>query len=105
MLTKLNIEQRKYVGGSDARYVYVQVVWGVESVTRDQLNRWQPSDRGDAIFDESFDLSTAASQQHVVDTCAQLRTADCGIEACMDGTGKLAVSHLPLRSARSGSGL
>ena len=38
MLTKLNKESRKYVGGSDAKYVYVNTVWGVEGVTRDQLS-------------------------------------------------------------------
>ena len=53
-------------------------------------DRWQPSDRGDAIFDPSFDLSTAATQQHIADTCEQLRTATCDAEACMDGTNLLA---------------
>lgn len=90
MLTLFNVEQTKYVGGNDARYVYIDIVWGVESVDRERLNRWQPDDRGDAIFDTSFDLSTAAAQEHVAQTCELMRTADCAADGCMDGTAKLA---------------
>ena len=39
MLTLFNVEQTKYVGGNDARYVYIDIVWGVESVDRSRLNR------------------------------------------------------------------
>lgn len=89
MLTVFNVQQTKYVGGNDARYVYITLVWGVESVDRARLNRWQPDDRGDAIYDAEFDLSSTAAQEHIVQTCELLRTASCHAGGCMDGTKKL----------------
>ncbi len=89
MLTMFNVQQTKYVGGNDARYVYITLVWGVDSVDRVNLNRWQPDDRGDAIFDDSFDLSSSAAQEHIAQTCELLRTSSCDAAGCMDGTRKL----------------
>eukprot|EP01052_Picozoa_sp_SAG31_P052953 SAG31_NODE_13331_length_876_cov_1.092664_1_plen_130_part_10 len=63
--------------------------WGIESVTRDQLDRWQPTDRGSAIWDPSFDPSTPEAHQFFLNTCDDLRTKDCTAKGCMDGSGKL----------------
>ena len=94
----------RYVGGSDTAYVSVTAVWGVDNVDRKDLNRWTPSNRGDAIFDDSFDLSSTAAQDHIAATCAALRVEPCAygeriscadidnencVTACQDGTGQL----------------
>ena len=55
----------------------------------DDFNRWVPVDRGSAVFDATFDLTTHAAQQHFVDACDLLRNKACAVEGCQDGRGML----------------
>ena len=55
----------------------------------DDFNRWVPVDRGSAVFDATFDLTTPAAQQHFVDACNLLRNKACAAEGCQDGRGML----------------
>eukprot|EP01050_Picozoa_sp_SAG11_P027401 SAG11_NODE_6924_length_1224_cov_1.056000_2_plen_111_part_00 len=50
MITQLGIESDNFFGGEHATYVPVKLVWGISGVDRARLDKWQPSDRGDAIF-------------------------------------------------------
>jgi hypothetical protein len=77
-----------YVGGDATNYVWDAVVWGVDSVDRDGMNPWVPKYRGRAKFDDSFDMSSAAAQQHFLTTCQRLRVELCSVEGCMDGECK-----------------
>eukprot|EP01050_Picozoa_sp_SAG11_P004861 SAG11_NODE_322_length_10757_cov_2.841809_2_plen_495_part_00 len=90
MLTKLGVQNTKYIGGNEDSYVWVDIVWGVQGVDRgDDFNHWVPEERGTAVFDTSFDFSTASAQEHYLATCEKLRTESCLVQGCMDGTGKL----------------
>eukprot|EP01050_Picozoa_sp_SAG11_P024871 SAG11_NODE_5430_length_1563_cov_1.012295_1_plen_69_part_10 len=50
-----------------------------------QLDRWQPTDRGAAIWDASFDPTTQAAHAFFAATCADLRSRSCSAKGCMDG--------------------
>lgn len=52
-------------------------------------DRWQPTDRGTAIWDSSFDPTTVAAHAFFATTCADLRSKSCDAKGCMDGSGKL----------------
>ena len=90
MLTKLGIQNTLYIGGNEDRYVGGKLVWGITGVERgDEFNRWVPDKRGSAVFDPSFDLSTAAAQDFYQATCDRFRTEACAVVGCMDGTSML----------------
>ena len=91
-----------FFGGDEVNYRNIDLVWGIDTVDRSQLNRWvpynegigcgetgKPSPRGCAVWDEAFDPSSHAAQTFLASTCAQLRTRPCAALGCMDGSGNL----------------
>lgn len=47
----------------------VRITWGIKGVDRTGTSRFNPSNPGKAIFDDTFDLTRAAAQQHVLEAC------------------------------------
>mmetsp|Transcript_51965 Transcript_51965/g.96142 ORF Transcript_51965/g.96142 Transcript_51965/m.96142 type:complete len:1028 (+) Transcript_51965:72-3155(+) len=61
----------------------IGVFWGIQELDTGSLDIYKPDDfEGGTIYDGSFDLSSHAAQQKVLDTCVQLRTLSCTLEAC-----------------------
>lgn len=54
--------------------VIVYVTWGVEGINRNGTDPYDPSQRGTPIFHKSFDVSSPAAQQHIVDVCQSAST-------------------------------
>lgn len=88
MFTGINDYQTsRFMAATSAQYVDVGMTWGVAGINRDDFVRWEPSkNRGTAIFDDSFDLTTKEAQDHILDTCARLRTYECAEPGCLSGT-------------------
>jgi hypothetical protein len=89
MITRRQDADAKFYGGDQAEYLGVSMAWGIEGVDRSNLDRWQPSDRGEAVWDAAFDPSSAAAQAFLLGTCAELRGKTCSANGCMDGSGML----------------
>jgi hypothetical protein len=68
------------------KYTTVSYFWGIEDYNLDGLNSFKPDEfEGKVIFDNSFDLSTAESQQAMLDLCADMQNVACTEEACSNG--------------------
>ena len=64
-------------GGSVGYLVQLALTWGVEPrADRSGLSRWEIEDRGRTVWDDTFDLSPMAAQQHVFDICETLLASD-----------------------------
>lgn len=53
--------------------IYVNVYWGIKSINRENVDRWNPEDIGDAVLDDEFDLSSIEAQASLVKFCRDLR--------------------------------
>ena len=42
---------------ADNSAIRVAIFWGVKGINKDNTDRWDPSDLGEVIFDDKFDLS------------------------------------------------
>lgn len=49
--------------------LHVQVTWGIKDVNRTGTSRFDPAEPGSVVLDETFDLTSAAAQRHVWETC------------------------------------
>ena len=67
------------------RILEVNVLWGLERVSRKGVDPWDPADVGRVVYDDAFDPSTAAAQAHLMDAYAKLKVAPCGVRACTGG--------------------
>lgn len=47
----------------------VRVTWGIKDVDREGTSRFDTSEPGKVVLDETFDLTSAAAQRHVLQTC------------------------------------
>ena len=76
--------QKVMLGGGESTTLDVAIVWGISGVDDSDTNPWKPSDLGDVTYDPNFDVSTAASQAHLMATYEALKTAPCSVKACSD---------------------
>lgn len=51
----------------------VEIFFGVKGINSEDTDRWTTEEQGEAIMDESFDLSSQAAQQNILDFCQELR--------------------------------
>eukprot|EP00238_Polyblepharides_amylifera_P005552 CAMPEP_0196583672 /NCGR_PEP_ID=MMETSP1081-20130531/44292_1 /TAXON_ID=36882 /ORGANISM="Pyramimonas amylifera, Strain CCMP720" /LENGTH=981 /DNA_ID=CAMNT_0041904627 /DNA_START=144 /DNA_END=3086 /DNA_ORIENTATION=- len=63
----------------------VILVWGLKPMSRKGVNRWDPEDRGTLKYDDTFELSSQASQESLIKTCELLKVADCSASQCKRG--------------------
>ena len=64
-------------GGNVGDLLSVELTWGIEPrVDRCGLTRWEAENRGRVLWDDTFDLSPVAAQQHVFDICEALLVSD-----------------------------
>ena len=84
MLARATEEPREnFLATDDAGYTFGWLYFGLSDLHAPDFDRFDPSkNRGDVIFDESFDLGAAAAQRKFVEYCAALEAAPCGLEAC-----------------------
>lgn len=47
----------------------VYITWGIKDVNREETSRFDPSEPGKVVLDETFDFTSAAAQRHVLKTC------------------------------------
>mmetsp|Transcript_26054 Transcript_26054/g.29829 ORF Transcript_26054/g.29829 Transcript_26054/m.29829 type:complete len:983 (+) Transcript_26054:77-3025(+) len=50
------------------------IIWGLDGVSRDGVDRWDPKDRGELEWDNSFDMSPPENQQKMSEFCDYLKT-------------------------------
>jgi len=69
-----------FLTGSDNQYEKMGIYFGLQSVSRPSYSRWIPgANRGDVVFDPSFDLSTAAAQDSFKALCAGVKLAEASV--------------------------
>ena len=62
-----------YFGGAISELITMRMVWGIEeAVDRENVNTWNPDDWGRVQFDDDFDLSPMAAQEHMMAVCDAL---------------------------------
>lgn len=54
--------------------IRVSIFWGVKDIKKGKVNRWDPADLGEVVFDEDFDLTPKEAQQSLIDFCQDLRS-------------------------------
>jgi hypothetical protein len=64
-------------------YNEVVFIWGIEDLDNTGFDQFRPFETvGPAVFDEEFDISTAAAQQHILDVCTAMQTIPCKLDGC-----------------------
>jgi len=56
--------------------IEVSFVWGLEGLDKKGVGRWDPTNLGKLIYDDTFNLAPEANQQRLLDICADLRNQD-----------------------------
>ena len=51
----------------------MSIVWGVKDLDRSNVGLWDPSELGELIWDDEFDIAPAENQQTLLDLCAELK--------------------------------
>merc|ERR1719285_128302 len=51
--------------------IEIATIWGVKGIDRSNYGPWQAGG-GDVVFDDTFDLTSSAAQQHIYDYCTSL---------------------------------
>ena len=80
------------MSGSLSWYVDVSFVFGIEGVDRSDFNKYIPHvNRGNPVYDGSFDISSAVAQAGIKTACQSIRDYACTVEGCdsTKGLGKL----------------
>jgi hypothetical protein len=58
-------------------------VWGINGLDRDGFNMWVPGEnRGTALFDPAFDLTTSATQEYILGVCNTVALEGCAASGC-----------------------
>ena len=60
---------------SEAESIAVYLVWGISSLDRTNVDRWDPTDIGKIVYDDDFDMSSEANQQRLIDICNDLKSS------------------------------
>ena len=60
---------------ADANALIVYLVWGIDKLDRNGLDRWDSTDIGKNVYDTSFDVSPIDHQQRIVDICDDLKAS------------------------------
>eukprot|EP01052_Picozoa_sp_SAG31_P033394 SAG31_NODE_3766_length_3902_cov_3.028399_1_plen_754_part_00 len=89
MVSRVLDEEKMYLSGEHAKYVDVNLVWGIDTIDRLSHDRWVPRDRGVVQFVDQFNVLNAATPAFFEATCRSLRERTCTAEWCMDGSSKL----------------
>jgi len=85
--TIFDYQRDTFLSASTDDYVKATVAMGIEGIDRSDFVRWEPEDnRGTAIFNPDFDLSTTAAQDFFLQTCEALRTKQCDLDGCQSGS-------------------
>jgi hypothetical protein len=72
-----------FLGFDDSSYETVSINLGISGIDRSGFNPYIPDkNRGDAKFDENFDLSAPACQQTIVRMCEEIPEFACDAGAC-----------------------
>ena len=64
-----------YNTGEYDNTIQVNIVWGIAGVDQAGVGRWDASDLGSIVWDDSFDMSSTAAQQRLLDICADLKSS------------------------------
>ena len=87
-----------FMAAEASGYTNVKLVFGIGGLDRSAYNKWQPDrNRGTAIWDPGFDLSTRAAQAAYVGACQRIRAQKCNQKGCPGGLGLLARPGSPSR--------
>jgi len=74
-ITKLRNSLRyEYHTGEDDNSIQVSFIWGIKGLSKKGVSQWDASNRGTNVYDDDFDMSAPASQQRILDICADLET-------------------------------
>ena len=50
----------------------VYFFWGAKDIITDKVNRWDPEDIGEIVWDDEFDPTSEASQTFLLNLCKKL---------------------------------
>uniref|UniRef100_A0A7S2GLB7 SSD domain-containing protein n=1 Tax=Octactis speculum TaxID=3111310 RepID=A0A7S2GLB7_9STRA len=85
MFTKVRALSEVFMFAPEASYITVTVTFGISGINRKKanFNKFVPnSNRGDAIFDEGFDLSNPMCQKAFVRACNDANAYSCNADGC-----------------------
>ena len=60
----------------DTGKIEVSFIWGIKSIDKSGVGRWDSSNLGKLIYDDTFNLAPVANQQRILDICTDLRNSD-----------------------------
>lgn len=55
--------------GDEFLQLRVRVTWGISDINRDGTSRFNVDENGKAVYDNGFDLTSAAAQEHILKAC------------------------------------
>lgn len=85
-----DLSSERFLSGAEDDYIEMTVVLGISGVSRPDFSRWFPDqNRGEAVFDDTFDLRDADAHSALLRLCDGLRDAPCAVDACVGGFGRL----------------
>ena len=67
-ITKLQDSLRNdYHTGEDDDTIQVSFVWGFDGISKKGVGKWESDNRGTAVYDDDFDMSSTTNQQRILD--------------------------------------
>ena len=78
--------RRRFMSSDEDRVVMVDLLWGVDGMDIDGVDRWKPQERGELRLQASFDPSSEAAQMFLLEACEDVKRARCAAEGCGGGT-------------------
>eukprot|EP00193_Tetraselmis_chui_P008423 CAMPEP_0177769562 /NCGR_PEP_ID=MMETSP0491_2-20121128/10397_1 /TAXON_ID=63592 /ORGANISM="Tetraselmis chuii, Strain PLY429" /LENGTH=1003 /DNA_ID=CAMNT_0019286597 /DNA_START=224 /DNA_END=3235 /DNA_ORIENTATION=- len=84
-----------WLGSNSEETATVRLVWGIRGMDTSGRGHWDPTDRGEIIWDEEWDPTSREAQAFLLEVCEHVRD-----QKCSDGTTGCDVSKLPGDDAR-----
>ena len=93
-----------FASAAEDQYIPVTAVFGLGDMNREDKSFWDAKDRGYVVYDDTFDLSSAASQAFFMDACDALIAEPCALEGCLGDTLAMPSSGVSCTVADDGEG-
>jgi protein dispatched 1 len=74
-----------YKSSSEDTTATLHMVWGVKGMDISGLERWQVKNRGNIIWDDSFNPTSMGAQTALLNACTTARAEGCSGGACSEG--------------------
>lgn len=92
-----------FAAKDESAYIWVDWVWGLESLDRSEFNRWEPNDKRGTVALKGIDLYDRAAMEHLLWACEKFRTTLCSAAGCDYNAGAVNDAGKKLMAFRDNS--